>query len=64
MCSLNAVSSSSSHSTNVIPDLEPQLRQAAVQSYADALRVVFICQAAMNFLCFLCCVPIQENPLP
>ncbi|KAJ3520520.1 hypothetical protein NM688_g9151 [Phlebia brevispora] len=52
------------HSTNVIPNLDPPLRRAAVQSYADALRVVFICQAAMNFLCFLCCVPIQENPLP
>ena len=33
-------------------------------SYADALRVVFICQAAINFVCFLCCLPIQENPLP
>ena len=33
-------------------------------SYADALRVVFICQAAINFICFLCCLPIQENPLP
>lgn len=55
---------SSSHSTNVIPELEPALRQAAVQSYADALRVVFILQAVMNFLCFLCCVPIQENLLP
>ncbi|KAJ7179827.1 vacuolar amino acid permease [Mycena crocata] len=37
---------------------------AAVDSYADALRVVFIFQAAMAFLAFLCCVPIQENPLP
>ncbi|EPT03548.1 hypothetical protein FOMPIDRAFT_1158252 [Fomitopsis schrenkii] len=52
------------HSTNVIPDLEPYLRKAAVDSYADALRIVFICQAVCNFLCFLCCLPIQENPLP
>ncbi|KAJ7095220.1 major facilitator superfamily domain-containing protein [Mycena belliarum] len=37
---------------------------AAVDSYADALRVVFIFQAAMAFLAFLCCLPIEENPLP
>ena len=35
-----------------------------MDSYADALRVVFVCQAAVNFFCFLCCLPIQENPLP
>ena len=35
-----------------------------MHSYADALRVVFICQAACNFICLLCCIPIQENPLP
>jgi len=52
------------HSTNLIPELEPHLRRAAVDSYADALRVVFICQAVANFLCLLCCIPIQENPLP
>jgi len=52
------------HSTSIIPDLSPSLRHAATQSYADALRIVFICQTAMNFICFLCCLPIQENPLP
>lgn len=52
------------HSTNVIPELSPELQRAAVQSYADALRVVFICQAVCNCLCLLCCLPIQENPLP
>ncbi|EMD40562.1 hypothetical protein CERSUDRAFT_111161 [Gelatoporia subvermispora B] len=52
------------HSTSIIPDLSPKLRDAAVSSYADALRVVFICQAAANFICLLCCLPIQENPLP
>ena len=35
-----------------------------MDSYADALHVVFVCQAAINFICFLCCLPIQENPLP
>ncbi|KAH9951778.1 vacuolar amino acid permease [Amylocystis lapponica] len=53
-----------SHSTTIIPTLAPALRQAAVDSYADALRIVFICQAAANFLCLVCCLPIQENPLP
>ena len=52
------------HSTSIIPGLSPDLRRAAVDSYADALRIVFICQAVMNFLCFLCILPIQENPLP
>lgn len=55
---------SHSHSTTIIPQLSPELRKAAVDSYADALRVVFICQAVLNFMCFLCCLPIQENPLP
>ncbi|KAI0786360.1 MFS general substrate transporter [Abortiporus biennis] len=52
------------HSTSIIPDLSEPLRKAAVDSYDDALRVVFICQAALNFICLLCCIPIQENPLP
>ncbi|EJD01043.1 vacuolar amino acid permease [Fomitiporia mediterranea MF3/22] len=52
------------HSTEVIPSLEPSLQKAAIDSYARALNVVFICQAAMNFLAFLCTLPIQENPLP
>ncbi|TFK56122.1 vacuolar amino acid permease [Heliocybe sulcata] len=52
------------HSVNIIPSLDPDLRHAAVSSYQDALRVVFICQLAMNILTFICCIPIQENPLP
>ncbi|KDQ64740.1 hypothetical protein JAAARDRAFT_202035 [Jaapia argillacea MUCL 33604] len=52
------------HSTNIIPTLDPPLKQAAVDSYADALRVVFICQLAMNVITFTSCIPIQENPLP
>ncbi|KAJ8086430.1 hypothetical protein PM082_005253 [Marasmius tenuissimus] len=53
-----------SHSTLVIRTLSPELRKAAIDSYADALRVVFICQAVWNFLAFLCCIPIQESALP
>ncbi|KAA1466139.1 vacuolar amino acid permease [Dentipellis sp. KUC8613] len=56
--------SSIRHSTDVIAGLEPPLKKAAVDSYADALRVIFICQVAMNVLTFICCLPIQENPLP
>lgn len=52
------------HSAEIIPKLDPLTRQAAIDSYADALRVVFICQAAINVCGFLACLPIQENALP
>ncbi|OAX42903.1 vacuolar amino acid permease [Rhizopogon vinicolor AM-OR11-026] len=52
------------HSISSISDLAPALRKAAVESYADALRVVFICQIAINILVLIACVPIEEHPLP
>jgi len=52
------------HSAESIRDLDPQWKKAAVDSYADALRAVFIFQAAMAFLAFLTSLPIEENPLP
>ncbi|KIK65443.1 hypothetical protein GYMLUDRAFT_70555 [Collybiopsis luxurians FD-317 M1] len=52
------------HSTNIIPTLDPLHKAAAINSYADALQIVFICQAVWNFLAFLWCIPIQENVLP
>ncbi|KAH7918833.1 vacuolar amino acid permease [Leucogyrophana mollusca] len=52
------------HSISSIPDLAPSLRKAAVDSYADALRVVFICQIAINILAFITCIPIEEHALP
>ncbi|KIM91030.1 hypothetical protein PILCRDRAFT_160549 [Piloderma croceum F 1598] len=52
------------HSTDVIHTLNPRLQQAAVDSYADALRVIFIFQAACNVLSLLACLPIQEHDLP
>jgi len=52
------------HSTTIIPNLNPVLKQAAMDSYADALRVVFICQTAINVIGLLTSLPIQENPLP
>jgi hypothetical protein len=54
----------SRHSTEVINTLSPPLKRAAVDSYADALHVVFICQAALAFIMLLCCLPIQESFLP
>ncbi|KAJ6629159.1 vacuolar amino acid permease [Mycena sp. CBHHK59/15] len=53
-----------SHSASSIPHLDPVWRKAAVDSYADALRAVFLFQAAMAFLAFLCCLPIEDRPLP
>jgi len=50
--------------TEIIPQLDPITQRAAVTSYADALRVVFICQVAINVLAFIACLPIQENVLP
>ncbi|EJT97595.1 vacuolar amino acid permease [Dacryopinax primogenitus] len=52
------------HSTALIPTLDPPTQAAAVDSYAQALRVVFILQTVISFLTFLCTLPIQENPLP
>ncbi|THV03269.1 vacuolar amino acid permease [Dendrothele bispora CBS 962.96] len=53
-----------SHSTEIIPTLNPEQRAAAINSYADALRVVFISQAVWNFLSLLWSLLIQENVLP
>ncbi|KDQ16463.1 hypothetical protein BOTBODRAFT_129843 [Botryobasidium botryosum FD-172 SS1] len=52
------------HSTTIIPTLSPELRKAAVDSYALSIRTVFVCQAAVAFLAFLASLPIEEFPLP
>jgi len=52
------------HSTDIIHTLNPQLKRAAIDSYADALRVIFIFQASCNILSFLTSLPIQEHTLP
>jgi hypothetical protein len=52
------------HSITVIPTLPTMLQDIAIESYADALRVVFVCQAALAVLMLISCLPIQENPLP
>ena len=52
-----------SHSTDVIHSLNPRLKQATVDSYADALRVIFIFQAVCNTIGCFTCLPIQEGAL-
>jgi len=52
------------HNTDLISTLEPALKKAAVDSYAIALRAVFICQTAMAILTVLSSLAIEENPLP
>ncbi|KAJ7693479.1 vacuolar amino acid permease [Mycena olivaceomarginata] len=51
---LQATRTPQSHSAESIP---------VVDSYADALRAVFIFQAAMAFLVFLTCLPIERKPI-
>ncbi|KAG8979131.1 hypothetical protein FRC05_009341 [Tulasnella sp. 425] len=52
------------HSTTIIPGLEPSIRQAAVESYALALRAVFYAQTATAALALIVSLIIEENPLP
>jgi len=52
------------HSTGIIPSLDEQTKAAAVESYALALRAVFICQLVLSVITVLCTLPIEENPLP
>ncbi|KAG8955707.1 hypothetical protein FRC04_007698 [Tulasnella sp. 424] len=51
------------HSTTIIPELEPSIRQAAVESYALALRAVFYAQAGIAALTLIVSLIIEENPL-
>ncbi|KAF6762869.1 vacuolar amino acid permease [Ephemerocybe angulata] len=51
------------HTTLIIPSLDPPIRQAAIDSYADALRVVFVCQTLISILAFVTCIPIEEKPM-
>ncbi|KAH6915245.1 vacuolar amino acid permease [Coprinopsis sp. MPI-PUGE-AT-0042] len=48
-------------SASSIPTLEPSVRRAAIASYSDALRVVFICQTAISALAFIFSLPIQVS---
>lgn len=59
-----ALTQSARHSTAIIPTLEPHLREVAVQAYQRALTAVFACQGVVSFIALLCCLPIEENPLP
>lgn len=48
----------------LVRSLKASQRQAAVDSFAIALRTVFICQAALAFIGMICALPIEERPLP
>jgi len=50
--------------TSIIRTLEPELRDAAVSSWALALQAVFICNVAVALCTLLFCLPIQEYELP
>ncbi|KAG8869819.1 hypothetical protein FRC20_000814 [Serendipita sp. 405] len=49
---------------SIVRTLEGAQRQAAVESFALALRVVFYCQVAMALLAIICALPIEERTLP
>jgi len=51
------------HSISLIPELAPPLRNAAIKSYATALRVVFISQVATSVLALVACAFIEEYPV-
>ena len=52
------------HETDLIATLDPPLRQAAVDSYAMALKTVFRCQTAVAVCTLLACLCIEEYPIP
>jgi len=52
------------HSTESIRYLDPEHRAIAIQSYSDAIRLVFITLSIMAVITFICCLPIEEYPLP
>lgn len=51
------------HNTAIIPELPAHIREAAITSYVDALKAVFICQVVCHAMALLCCLPIRECPL-
>ncbi|PVG04171.1 MFS general substrate transporter [Serendipita vermifera] len=52
------------HDASLVRFLDGTQKEAAVQSFAQALRAVFICQAIAAFMALLCSLPIEERPLP
>ncbi|TFY60038.1 hypothetical protein EVJ58_g5395 [Rhodofomes roseus] len=51
------------HSATVVGNLPPDLQRAARDSYATALRVVFIMAACATFLAYCARLPIPDKPL-
>ncbi|KAH8926333.1 MFS general substrate transporter [Atractiella rhizophila] len=52
------------HRSSIVRELEPDIQLDAILSYRAGLRAVFIFNAALTFICFLCTLPIKEYPLP
>ncbi|KAG8869816.1 hypothetical protein FRC20_000811 [Serendipita sp. 405] len=52
------------HDASIVRTLEGAQRQAAVESFALALRVVFFCQVAIATLTLISAIAIEEHPLP
>ncbi|KIM27604.1 hypothetical protein M408DRAFT_167506 [Serendipita vermifera MAFF 305830] len=52
------------HDAGLVRLLEGAQREAAISSFAQALKVVFICQASLAVLTVVCALPIEERPLP
>ncbi|KIM27605.1 hypothetical protein M408DRAFT_330032 [Serendipita vermifera MAFF 305830] len=60
----NAIIEMIRHDAGLVRSLGGAQREAAVSSFAQALKVVFICQASLAVLSVICALPIEERPLP
>jgi hypothetical protein len=52
-----------SHNAALVRELGEAQREAAINGFARALKVVFICQVALAMVTALCALPIEERPL-
>jgi hypothetical protein len=62
-CRVVSDESSKSHNAALVKELGEAQREAAVNGFAQALKVVFICQVALAMVAALCALPIEERPL-
>ncbi|KIJ12570.1 hypothetical protein PAXINDRAFT_82767 [Paxillus involutus ATCC 200175] len=51
------------HSSTLVSELPPELQRAARDSYAEALRAVFILAACSTFLAYIARLPVPEKSL-
>ncbi|KIM27608.1 hypothetical protein M408DRAFT_24523 [Serendipita vermifera MAFF 305830] len=52
------------HDAGLVKSLEGAQREAAISSFAQALKAVFVFQAVLAILAVVCALPIEERPLP